>query len=296
MKQQSYLNGVDMQCMRLLAEYHYLTVSQLLTLRTLSKNSLSTEQPRLKKLTEQGYLIRRHVGRADGSPGNSQYVYTLSTKGQHALDDGAPEFSRVRKSVVSELSMPFMLHTLAMNDFCIAARLLPRFVPAITLAGWYHDLTLKRQPIKVRMPLGKPYEVTVIPDAWLDFRMTVPDRAKPVRRRCVLLELDRGSEHVSRYKNKVAALYAYAASDAYRQFYGTNLCLVAFATTAGDDRLFQMKQWCEQVVTELGIEEDANLYRYAAIPEGELDPQEVFCGEMWYKPFEDEPVPLLWKQ
>ncbi len=32
------------------------------------------------------------------------------------------------------------------------------------------------------------------------------------------------------------------------------------------------------------------------IPYGEYDPKEIFCEpSRWYKPFEDEPISLLWK-
>jgi hypothetical protein len=53
----------------------------------------------------------------------------------------------------------FLNHTLAVNDFLIAASLLPSSAPDIAVVDIRHDLTLKRT--------SQP----VIPDGWIDFRI-----------------------------------------------------------------------------------------------------------------------------
>jgi len=49
-------------------------------------------------------------------------------------------------------------------------------------------------------------------------------------------------------------------------------------------------------ILQQGLEHEANLFRFACLPNGEYDPKEIFCEpSRWYKPFEDEPISLLWK-
>ena len=109
-----------------------------------------------------------------------------------------------------------------------------------------------------------------------------------------MVELDRGTTSIAPFKEKLRAYYFYAISEEYEALFGTQLCIVAYATTAGKDRLKQMVEWCEQELAQQRLEHEANLYRFAALPE-ELDPQHVFCTPLWYIPFEDEPVSLLWQ-
>src|SRR5437763_7213783 len=168
------------------------------------------------------------------------------------------------------------------------------------LVETHHDLDLKKTPVKVTVERRLPYgdrideKVTVIPDGWLDFRMAVPDRPKP-RRRCIVVELDRGTTSIAPFKQKLRALYAYAISEEYQELYGTDLCMVAYATTAGRQRLQSMIEWCEQELEQQRLEHEANLYRFTALPDGELDPRQVFCSPVWYKPYQKEPVSLLWQ-
>src|SRR5437763_3883444 len=199
------------------------------------------------------------------------------------------------------MSYPHLHHVLDLNDFLIAARLLTKDVPAISLVETRHDLDLKKTPVQVTVERRLPYgdrideKITVIPDGWLDFRMAVADRPKP-RRRCIVVELDRGTTSVAPFKEKLRALYGYAISEEYQELFGTNLCMVAYATTAGQQRLRQMIEWCETELEQQRLEHEANLYRFACLPDGEYNPQEIFCSPVWYKPFENEPVRLLWNQ
>jgi len=289
-KSPSQLTGVDYDILTLVQTFHYLTAEQIVRLRY-SKNSLPTAQMRLKALYEANYLERRklpHVG-----TGNTEYLYYLSTKA--VQEAGRDVFSRVRKSDIDHMQFPHLHHLLSLNDFPIAATLLPRFVPAITLVEMRHDLDLKKTPVVAEMRVGASVEhVSVVPDGWLDFVMTSPDIPKP-RRRCLVVELDRGTISIAPFKQKIRALYHYAISEKYEELYGTDLCMVTFATTSGENRLRQMITWCEQELERQNLVHEANLFRFAALPAGEYNPQEIYLSEMWYKPFEEEPVSLLWQ-
>ena len=286
------LTAVDYEILQRVREYHFLTAEQIVTLRY-SKNSLPTAQIRLKALSDAKYLERRKLPSIE--PGNTEYIYFLSTKGQHELEAaGMTGFSRVRKSEIEEMKFPHLQHVLSLNDFLIAARLLSKEVPYISLVEMRHDLDLKKTPVKVtverRMPYGDRIDekITVIPDAWLDFRMDVLHL-----RRCIVVELDRGTISIAPFKQKLRSLFAYAISAEYQELFGTDLCLVAYATTAGKQRLQQMIEWCEQELEQQRLEHEANLYRFTALPEN-IDPLTLFCTPVWYKPFEEKPVPLLW--
>lgn len=286
------LTAVDYQILELIKMYHYLTAEQVVRLRY-SKNSLTTVQPRLKALSEAGFLLRTRLPSV--MVGNSSYVYHLSTKGANVLDaDGYEAAGRIRSDDISALHYPFLAHVLALGDVLIAASLLPRSVPSITLSEMRHELDLKKTPIRVNVPDKKLREkVSVVPDAWLDFSWAVPDRAK-ARRKCIALELDRGTTSINPLKQKLRALYAMAISEEYVSVFGTQLCQVAYITTAGAARLSQLIDWCEQELTESGLEQESGLYLFASLPDGDYTPQELFCSPMWLHPFSSSAVALLW--
>lgn len=288
-----HTTAVDLEILRLLQTYHYLTTEQIVKIRY-SPNSLPTAQVRMKALFEAGFVGRRRLPSL--STGNTSFVYYLSTKGRDLLEEdmGSAIAGRVRTDDIEHMQYPFLQHVLSLNDFLIAASQLPSFVPAISLAEMRHDLDLKKTPVRLNVPDSKLREkVTVIPDAWLDIRMILPDRPKP-RRKCLVIELDRGTTSITPLKQKLRALYYFACSEAYVQMFGTDLCQVAYATTAGEARLHQLLNWCEQELAEQQLTQEANLYRFACLPEDTTyNPFQLFCSPLWYKPFEEEPVPLL---
>src|SRR5207253_4356635 len=132
---------------------------------------------------------------------------------------------------------------------------LERFAPSISCVEWRHDLDLKKTPITVtvdrRLPGGgkEQERITCVPDGWIDMRLKVEGQDKR-RRRCAVLELDRGTvTNIAEFKKKITAYYSYALSDEYKTVFNTNLCTVAYGTTAGHDRLKHMLKMCEEELT-----------------------------------------------
>jgi hypothetical protein len=291
---------VDNLILQYVRQYHFLTARLLVKIH-FSKGSLERAQRKLKLLAENGYLARRrlpHLG-----VGNPEYIYYLDLKGQHYLkEQGYTGFTRLRKSEIEEMTYPHLQHALELNDFLITARLLSRSVPEISVAAMQHDLDLKKTPAKFRylrrLPDGGKIEetATIVPDAWLDVRLKLPGAEKQ-KRRCIVLELDRGTTtNASTFKQKLRAYVHYAVEDGpYYQQFGTNTIIVAYATTAGQDRLKMMRSWCEDELQQQRLSHEAELFRFACLPDGELDPKQVFCEPMWYIPYEEEPSMLLWK-
>lgn len=284
----SPLTSVDYEILHLFYRYHFLIASQIVRLRY-SEGSLTTVQTRLKKLGDQGALLRRklpHTG-----TGNTEYIYFLSNLGQKLLTSAYDyTFPRVRKDEIEAMQKPHLDHLLSVNDFLIAATLLNRFDPQIELAEFRHDLDLKRSPVKVtvdsRIQKGKTEHVTVIPDSWLDFRMGG-------KRRVFCLELDRGTLTQEPMRKKIRAYYSYALSPEYVKLFGTDFIQVLYATTAGEKRLKNMLSWCEEELHQQDITEEANLYRFTALP-SPIEALTLFTKEVWYAPFQDTPISLLW--
>jgi hypothetical protein len=290
----------------LVREYHFLTVWQLVKLRY-SDGSLTRARVLLLRLYDAGYLDRRALPHV--SSGQPTYIYALATKGMNYLkDQGFSSFSRYRPNELQQFKYPHLEHVLHLNDFLIAARNLTKVAPDITLAEMRHDLDLKRTPATVeyvrRLPDGEKVDekVRLVPDGWLDFRLQLAHSPKK-RRKCVVVELDRGSEtNIAEFKKKIRAYVYYAfPGGAYETMFGTQAITVAFATTAGEHRLKNMLLWCEQELKEQQLEQEAPLFRFTALPTDELlpekglDPKRLFLSAVWSVPFRDDLVCLLWK-
>src|SRR5205823_5469874 len=100
---------------------------------------------------------------------------------------------------------------------------------AYTLAGMLHERVLAHLPVTVRLRDGT--QTKMVPDAWLDLRIT--DHAGLPRRYCYCMELDRGTMEQKRWRRKVAALVAYA-NGPYQASYGTNVITILVVTPLGE--------------------------------------------------------------
>jgi hypothetical protein len=302
---------LDYQILLYVREYHFLTAWQLVKLHY-SNGSLTRARVLLLRLYDAGYLDRRalpHVG-----AGQPTYIYALGTKGINYLkEQGYTSFSRYRPNELQQFKYPHLEHVLSLNDVLIAARRLQKVASDISLEEMRHDLDLKRSPAKVeyvrRLPGGdrEDERITIIPDGWLDFRLQLANSPKK-RRKCIVLELDRGSEtNMAEFKKKIRAYVYYAyPGGPYEQMFGTQTITVAYLTTAGENRLRMIKLWCEQELREQRLEHEAGLFRFSALPY-EIDPdtkamklqdidsKRLYLSEVWFTPFEPAPGVLLWK-
>ncbi len=306
------LTPLDYEILKYVREYHFLTAWQLVKIHY-SDGSLTRAQTKLKRLYDATYLDRRAL--PDVRVGQPTWIYALSTKGINYLkDQGFSSFSRYRPNELQHIKYPHLEHVLSLNDVLIAARRLSKEAPDISLEAMRHDLDLKKIPAKVeylrRLPDGEKEEETVkiVPDAWLDFHLHLANTNKK-RRKCIIIELDRGSEtNVAEFKKKIRAYVHYAAEGGvYYQMFGTNTITVAYATTAGENRLRTMQLWCEQELDEQRLDYDASLFRFTALPQGTIDletgkakstdydPRTLFLSDVWYKPYEKDACTLLWK-
>ncbi len=220
-------------------------------------------------------------------------------KGYRVMQDlGCAIPTRVRKSDFQAQSYYHLDHLLAVNDILIAARLLPGLAPHITLQEFRHDMDLHKTPLvasyDARTHAGKleKERTTIIPDGWLDFRYTTP-QGKP-KRRCLVLELDRGTEDMQTTKQKLRAYTHCAVSEEYVKIFGTNIIMVVYLATK-KQRAIQLREWCEQELTLQQQTDEADLFRFISLPETTLDPLTLFCKDICLIPFAKTPVRLLWQ-
>jgi hypothetical protein len=281
---QHALTAVDYDILKLIAEYHFLTVSQVTRLRY-SSGSGTTCQDRLKGLFHAGVLDRvqlPHVG-----TGNTQYLYTLSTKGQKELQElGIASFSRFRPSDTHTLKLPHLQHLISLNDFLIAARLLCREHPDITLVSVKHDLDMKREPMRVTLDRQV---FTIVPDGFLNFRLSIAGRlyAMPI-----WLELDRGTTWGNTLTLKLQKIISAIQTLAFQELFGVSSVTVAIGTT-DKKRVDLMRSFIQTELQRLGVTHLSPVFLVTSLADGLLDPKEIFLSPLWYTPDTTAPLPLL---
>jgi hypothetical protein len=276
----------DDHVLRAIGAYQFLLADQVRRLLGYRAGSRDYVRALLKRLVDGEALARIRLPRA--SAGNAYWVYLLGKRGHEYLTTvGGDEFSELRRfrgSESFERSYLFLAHTLAVNDVLIAATLLPRQEPAVTLARMRFERELKRTP--VRVVTGPQQRQVVIPDGWLEFHLRGESRL------CVALELDRATEEEGAFKRKARSLLAYAAGP-YQEAFGVDSLTVAFVTTGGPRREARMRAWCEQTLREQARERDADLFYLTELPSGEPDPHALFLSPIWSRPFATDRAPLL---
>ena len=273
--------------LHLLAFYRYLTVQQLLTLRY-QPTSKTFVQETMKQLTDEGYVLRLWLPRRTRA-GSVPAVYTLAPRGRRYLKArGTPFRLRFHTTEEQELSDLFLQHTLAVNDALISFVLLTRAYPGITIQRMLHDHELKRTPIVVSLPSsrnGREERIAVVPDGWLDLRYARGGKV------CLALEIDRGTEAVSRWKRKALA-WCTASRSGYQEVFGTRSLFVCVLATPGQRRVDELRRWTEEVLVQTGNQDRAEYFRFAHLPT-EPDPRRLFLGPSWQLPFTATPSPLL---
>jgi len=257
--------------------YYYLTAKQACRLHY-SPGSFTRVEKLLKELRDNEYLqwdflpVKRRFG-------SSPAYYMLARRGVGFLRKLGCDVSMLpypfEKRQQKSLFIP---HTLSVNDFLIAGSLLSQVAQHIRLFQIKHELLLKRTM------KGK-----VIPDAWLDFRIYDKEQV------CLWLEIDRDTEEMKIIKQKIHGMVLFA-KDAYQQVFHTPSLTIVFATTGKTERLSSLITWTEQVLVDLRETQEADLFRFASVPQGELNPQEVFFAPLWRRPFDTTLLPLFTKQ
>jgi Replication-relaxation len=278
--------------LRSLNTLHLATAEQLCRLNY-RRGMLTTVQTRLKDLVDHGYCL---VLSQPTIRGRAAYVYTLARKGlNHLAAQGieVPDYFRPSEEREREANFLFLSHSLALTDVLVAADLFLKAEPAYTIQTLLHERTLKRTPFHTSFARnGKTERFTLIPDAYMEFwHRTNEGREEPIP---VYVEVDRGTEDQKFFRKRIRSYSVFVTSQAYRSVANLPAITIAFATTKGEKRVAQMREWTRR---ELAATSEpkwlADLFLFTHLPE-EIEPRHLFLAPVWYVPSDDShPVSLL---
>ena len=291
----------DEDILQAIYTYQYLTLNQVTRLffSARSQHSKNHAGHYLKRLTEEDFLQRFPL--PSTNKGNRAYIYMLASKGLKCIASLGYDFLPSSHQAKPPPSYQHIQHTLSLNDVLIAAALLQRSVEVVSLEAMQHEWMLKQRPLHVPIPSEAGRDIrhtesntlTVIPDAWLDFRLHINGKTFQAS---VWLELDRGSEEQKQIRHKVRGLYLASLTPTNQQEFASQAqyITIAFVTTAGEKRMVQLRQWFKQELTLLQKTADADLLLVTSLSQtDELSPQRLFLAPVWFTALTDIPVPLL---
>lgn len=273
--------------LRAFVTYRGLTAEQVTRL-FYKPGSLTYVQTNLKTLCEQKYLTRFNYPTI--STGVSPFVYTLGPSGLRYLTAIGMDLAGFKplKEKGKEPSYYFLRHLLSLNDFLIAATLVPRLTSDVTISRMDHEWQLKQNPLI--LSAGRD-TISVVPDAWLDCKVLVGSSKKPYAMP-IWVEMDMGTEWGKKFKDKLKDIVRVIIEGVYQERFGVKNVTVAFPTPGNEKRRDLMRSHVLSVLKELYQEAYADLFLFACLEE-HYDPQTVFLSPIWYSPTRETPFPLL---
>ena len=300
----------------------YINTYQSLTVEQVAKLLDRTEKhvrDVMRELVAGGYLQKVHAYRNSQS-GSTPGVFYLATQGIRFLEEQDIDVRehRARLSQNEKRKPVPSLHTLAVNDFIIEAKLLELDYPDIHLVEvryeWeYRQSPILLTPLRIRNDTLREEAIRLKPDTWLYFRL-----GKTRERACFFLEVDLDTDNPKQMKRKIAAyrdLFKKYWDEGekryisqYERLFGFDVGAVGFPTTSDHNRdtLRELARNELKATKEPGWL--CELFLFAAIPH-QSDPKTgrelaalrvegkyVYLYRIWYTPFgkePQEPVSLL---
>lgn len=296
-------------------QYYFLTSKQLTKAMGYKPSMYTNVKPRLYDLVEEKYL---QVVRLPTVDGKGPYIYTLAHKGVKYLRELGQEVEvTYRPSNIAELNHSWLKHLLELNDFLICAKQVGDGKSGFRLYRMWHDLMLKRNPIKAPVSLMATTEAEkkskrmkdVVPDGVLVFRKE--QEGKKTLQYSVWIEHDRGTEGRKTIMDKVRAIVAAILSGAVKEYFDIpkieNVC---FITSAGSDRVETLRKWTMEALASLHVKSGMrDLFVFSCFPYAidqktnkiilhELDYEEVFFQPVWrmalkYERLDVKPLELV---
>jgi Replication-relaxation len=267
-----------------LAEFHYLTISQLITLEGYQESSRSYLYKEVKELVAAELLmvLPRQVV-------TQPRLYTLTSKGRKAASLlGKTPDNRFRPGEEKERGENgvFVAHTIAVTDVLIAARLLAKSVPDIRLNRMLTERELKRT-IYVPVP-GQTGErrICIEPDGAVDF--VIQDTWQDF----CYLEIYRHHLNETRYQHKIQGYVTALVSGLHERLFHTPAMSVAvIATTIKLKET--LKQWAEEALTTMERQDAGDRFFFCSLNTATASPEELFLSPLWEQAFRTDKTPLL---
>jgi hypothetical protein len=236
--------------------------------------------------------------------GEKTRIYTLGGKGIKHLqeEDGIEVAWRFDASKIPSFSYNYLQHQLDITSFLIAAKLFSRDNEAAgrdpLLQEYKTEYVLRplREKVTIEVttgPNGQTEEETVpvVPDLWLDFHFP---NAK-INHAPILIEIDRGTEGVKKFKQKIKALLAFVSGPGYKRMFGVRAVKICFAISAGHpNRLDECTTWTSEVLKEQKMQNYADTFRFCRLRlSWETEHLRLFNDPLWFRPEAKKPLPLL---
>jgi protein involved in plasmid replication-relaxation len=272
-----------------LREFDYLTAAQVTRL-CYAKGSLTYVKATLKSLVDAGLAVSLG-GRGTRLP----RVYTPTGTGYTiaSVAQGLPQAKRVRRTeeATKAENVYFLQHTIAVTDILIAAKILSQTIPGITLKRMYLERELKRK-IYLELPVvsgnGKTERRTIClePDAAVDF--VIKDKWQDFFH----IEMYRTHLREYRFKQKIHAYAAYAASSIHQELFAT-LALAIAVFCASSQLTATLRKWTEEVLQEVQQPGLGERFFFTSVDPGAVRPEELYLLPVWEQAFGTTTTPLL---
>lgn len=240
--------------------------------------SRSTAQYRLQRLFHHEFLNRSFLTVVAGGPASSPAIYTLGKRGATVLVERfGYDRERLRLPKKGTIAWHQLEHLLKVNDIRLT------ITQAVTANGWileeWRDETAFRASpdyVTLTNRRGQTQEKPVLPDGY--FCMETPKgKAR------FFLEVDRGTEALSKFTPQIVVYEAYVDSGQYQARFAARSLRVLIITTT-TRRLESLKT---------AIERSGGDSKYCLTTFDQLTPETVFTQPVWERVGSHDRVPLI---
>ncbi|MGI8961522.1 MAG: replication-relaxation family protein [Bryobacteraceae bacterium] len=262
--------------------------------RLLYKGGVQNRYSQLRALATDKYLQVVNLGRHNPY-GRAPIAYALGSAGRTVLmklGNDVPKRLRIyatkgETTDGKDEDIPMHRpHTLAVNDFLIAAELVSN--PHISFFRFVHEKTLFSQRLPVVLPSGKA--TSIAPDAFIEFRIS---DSRGRHRACLIHEEDLGTEHRPAWTNKILA-HLECMKGMYQDRFDVKRFAFTVHTTKGEDRLEELCQWTEKVLLDQNVGKAIrNSFYFSSFSAETASPNQLFIAPVWYRAFRERPLPIL---
>jgi hypothetical protein len=271
-----------------LAEFHYLTMSQLMTLEGYQASSRSYVYRQVNQLVAEDYVFA-----LPQQVVTQPRLYTLTSKGHRCASFlGKEPVKRFRPGEEKERGENgvFVAHTIAVTDVLIAARLLANTVPGIRLNRMLTERELKRN-IYVPMPgLTGERKICIEPDGVLEF--IIQDMQDTYWQDFLYLEVYRHHLNEERFQRKIQGYVTALVSGLHEQLFKTPAMSVVVIATI-DKLAGTLKQWAEEALQAMERTDAGDRFFFCSLDPATASPEEIFLTPVWEQAFGTDKTPLL---
>ncbi|MBO6792094.1 MAG: replication-relaxation family protein [Dinoroseobacter sp.] len=237
----------DVEIMRALGRYRYLSVSQIRRLFFPSSVDTQAANGRLRKLFHSGYIHKAEPYSRLAQP-QSEYIYLLDKKGAEYLAKIGKAERSWRKG--RDVKQAFLQHALDLSEFRINLELalskqdvvyLDTFIPDFQMRSRAQDYA-SRHRYELYTELVSPINrrsYVIYPDALIILKA---ERNGKVHDRLLFLEIDRGTHGLEKIREKVHGYYLYHAKGLHRPILENNTDFTVLFQTSSERRADNIRE------------------------------------------------------